>query len=331
VVLVHPPAAPPTVMEALVHLRGELAAEGFASQILELDVGADARAALERAAPDIDAVAVVAVLPVAAAPSAGGGADPNAVEVWVVDRVTRKTVVRRARAEGDRARAAQVLAVRAVELLRASFVELAIASSQPPPAGPPPPAGTATAERWAATAIEEQPRRWSYGVELGGTVLGTFEAARPALLPTVRLERTVGERGLVRLSGAGLGAPIRVSTANGDAVVNQDLLLAEGAMRFRLGRRVQPIVSLGAGALRVSADGRPAPQTPYQAASSSRWAGALDAGGGVRVSVRRWLELAAELHLLAAEPYPVVRFLDTEVLHVGRPSALASLTVVGGL
>jgi len=274
-------------MEALVHLRGELAAEGFASRIEELDLGADARAALERAAPAGDAVAIVAVLPVAAA-AAGAGADPGAVEMWVVDRVTRKTVVRQARAEGDRARDAQVLSVRAVELLRASFVELAISSSQPPVAPPPP--GAAAAERWATTTIEEQPRRWSYGLELGGTVMGTFEAARPALLPTIRLERTVGERGLVRLSGAGLGAPIRITTANGDAIVNQDLLLLEGAFRFRQGRRVQPIVSVGAGALRVSADGRPAPQTPYQSASGSRWAAALDGArpkhGGARPHYR---------------------------------------------
>src|SRR5262249_16873086 len=92
VVLVHPPAASPGVREALVRLRGELAAEGFESRIEELDLGSDARAALERAAPGLPAVAVVAVLPVTAAAGGQEGAEPNAVEVWVVDRVTRKTV-----------------------------------------------------------------------------------------------------------------------------------------------------------------------------------------------------------------------------------------------
>jgi hypothetical protein len=330
VVLAHAPGAPPTVMEALVHLRGELAAAGFETQLLELPIEADdIRASLERAAPGVDAVAVVAVLAVAA-PS--GAPDPGAAELWVVDRVTRKTVVRRARVEAGTARAAQILSVRAAELLRASFVELAITQqpAAPAPEQPKPPTGTATAARWVSAAIDEQRRPWTYGIEVGGSVLGGAGGVGPALLPILRLEAAIGQSGLVRLSAAGLGAPVRVETpAAGYADVTQDLVLAEGMLRFRPGRRLQPLASLGVGALRLHADGHVG--APYVGVSGTRWAGALDAGAGVRLSLRRRIDVALEVHVVAAEPYPVIQFQGAEVARAARPSALASVTVVGGL
>jgi hypothetical protein len=336
VVLVHPPSATPTVTEALVRLRGELALAGFETQLYESEVGPDIRASLEQAAPAVDAVAVVAVLPVGAGAAAtpGEAPDPGAAEVWVVDRVTRKTVVRRARSDAEGPRAAQILSVRAAELLRASFVELAInAERRPEPAEaapqPPPPAGTAVAARWAATAIEESQRAWTYGLEVGASVLGTADGVGPSLLPILRLERALGDHGLVRLSGAGLGAPAVVTLPSGSADVTQDLLLLEGVLRFRPGRRVQPLVSLGAGALYVRAQGHPG--TSYAGASGSLWSAALDGGAGVRLSLRRRIDLALEVHAVLAEPYPVIRFVGADVAHAGRPSGLASLTVVGGL
>jgi hypothetical protein len=38
-----------------------------------------------------------------------------------------------------------------------------------------------------------------------------------------------------------------------------------------------------------------------------------------------------EAHAFFAEPYPVVRFLGSEVAGLGRPSLMGTLTVVGGL
>jgi len=337
VVLAHPPAASPTVMEALVHLRGELVAAGFETQLLEVTIGDDIRASLEHAAPTLDAVAVVAVLPVTPAggnPAAGPApADPAAAEMWVVDRVTKKTVVRRARADGEGARAAQILSVRAAELLRASFVELAITSQQPAapkePAGPPPPKGADEAARWATAALDGEGRPWSFGIELGGSVLGGPGGVGPSLLPILRVERAIGEHTFVRLVGAGLGAPVRVTTAGGYAEVTQDVLLADGVLRLRRGRRWQPLVSIGAGALRLHAEGHVS--APFVGESGSRWAAAVDGGVGVRLSLQRRIEVALEVHALFAEPYPVIRFAGADVARAGRPSGLATLTVVGGL
>jgi hypothetical protein len=324
VVLVRPPAAPATVTEALVHLRGELTAAGFSAQIAEVPIGADVRASLERVAPNPDAVALVAVLPVSDDP---GAPERAAAEMWVIDRLTGKTVVRRASAEGDRQRTAEILSVRAVELLRASFVELSIMAQRPPAAAAP---QAQTATRWADRAIEERQRTWSYGLELGGSVLQSATIG-PALLPLVRIERAFGDSVLARLSAAGLGAPVRVATAAGNAAdVTQSLLLADACWRFRAGRRVQPLISAGAGALRFTAAGPGAPPA-YEADGGTRWAAALDIGGGTRLSLWRRLEVSAEIHAIVADPSPTVRFLSNEVGRAGRPSAMASLTVLGGL
>jgi hypothetical protein len=326
VLLVHPPAAPPTVMQALIHLRGELDAAGFSARILEVPIGPDVRISLEGAAPGGQAVAVVAVLPVTDDEAGGETSRSAAAEVWVVDRVTGKTVVRRARAEADPSRAAEILSVRAVELLRASFVELAIMAQQPPAAAAP---GAQAATRWVATTIEERQRPWTYGLELGGSILTSLGGVGPAVLPLIRLERAFGAAALLRLSGAGLGAPVHVVTPSGAADVTQDLALAEGVWRFRAGHHVQPLVSLGAGVLRLAADGHAS--APYQGTSGTRWSAVLDAGAGARFSIHRRLEVAVEVHALGAEPYPTIRAFGTDAARAGRPSILAGITVVGGL
>ena len=79
VMLLRPPAALAQVSEALVRLRGELMIEGFDAQVVELTLGPDTRASLEKVAPTMAATAVVAVV---------AGADPGSAELWVVDRVT---------------------------------------------------------------------------------------------------------------------------------------------------------------------------------------------------------------------------------------------------
>ena len=59
---------------------------------------------------------------------------------------------------------------------------------------------------------------------------------------------------------------------------------------------------------------------------------AVDAGVGLRMPLRaRRVELGIELHALVAEPYPVVRFSQSEVARAGRPSMLASITLLGGI
>jgi hypothetical protein len=326
VILLRPAAAPAPVSEALVRLRGELMVEGFDAEVLERDLGPDTRASLERIAPTMAATAVVAVV---------AGTDPSSAELWVVDRVTGKTVVRRVRAEPAAAapRIAEVLSVRAVELLRASFLELAISSRPPPDAVDAPVPTTPAVTRFATEPLEEPDWRWA--MEAGGGAIGAIatsgQGIGPEFVPVARIEHAFRAWLCARVTFAGLGTQARVDTPSGGyAAVAQSMLLADATVRFRRGKRIEPIASLGAGALRLDAEGHES--APYLAGSGVHWSPAADAGVGVRVPLRpRRFEIGVEVHALVADPYPVVKFFDAELARAGRPSVLGSVTILGGI
>jgi hypothetical protein len=285
------------------------------------------RASLEKVAPTMSATAVVAVV---------AGGEPASAELWVVDRVTGKTVVRRVHADPKAARIAEVLSVRAVELLRASFLELAITSRPAPDVVevplPPPPVVT----RFVTEPLEEAEPDWRWAVEAGGGGVGAIQGASSGttmlgeFMPVARVQRAFSPRWCARITFAGLGTQAHVDMPGGYADVSQTLLIVEGLVRFRRGRRLEPVLSLGAGMLRVSAEGHTT--APYIGGNAWRMSAAADAGVGLRLPLRqRRVELGVEFHALLAEPYPVVRFFQTEVARAGRPSLLASVTLLGGI
>jgi hypothetical protein len=318
VILVRPPAAPPAVSEALVRLRGELVAAGFDAQVVEQVLGTDVRASLEKLSPASAGAATALVAVVASA-------EPGSAELWVIDRVTGKTVVRRVNAGAtDPRRMAEVLSVRAVELLRASFLELAI--GRPPDNNAPP--STPVVERWATATLEESD--WTWAVEAGGGTAYAVDGPWNVILSVARLERALGQRFCARVSFVGLGTTARVDTPQGYAALSQTIVLAELIARFRRGRRIEPLLSLGAGALRLAADSHES--APFEALSGARWGAAGDVGVGLRVPLRRHrFELGIEAHALFAQPYPTVHFLGTEVARAGRPSLVGSVTLLGGI
>lgn len=327
VILLRPPSVPAAVSEALVRLQAELTVEGFDAQVTDVALGQDVRASLEKLAPTMAATAVVAVV---------AAADPASAELWVVDRVTGKTVVRRVHADPKAARIAEVLSVRAVELLRASFLELAITSRPAPDVveAPLPPAPVVT--RFVTEPLEEAEPDWTWAVEAGGGGMGAIQGASAGttmlgeFLPVARVQRAFGPRLCARISFAGLGTQAHVNNAGGYADVSQTIGLVEALVRFRRGRRLEPVLSVGAGFLRVSAEGHET--APYIGGNSWRLSAAGDVGAGLRVPLRqRRVELGVEIHALIAEPYPVVRFFQMEVARAGRPSLLASVTLLGGI
>jgi hypothetical protein len=321
VVLVRPPAAPASVAEALVRLRGELLAAGFEAEVVELPLGADVRESLERLMPPTEngasATALVAVV---------ASADPGSAELWVIDRVTGKAVVRRVNAgTADSSRAAEVLAVRAVELLRASFLELAVA----PPNEEAPSVPTAPAvERWATAPLEESD--WTWAVEAGGATAMAVNGPWNAFLPVGRLERAFGNRLCVRLAFAGLGTTAHVTAPQGSADVSQNVLLAEAVVRFRHGRRLEPLLSLGGGVMWLNVDGQQ--MSPNQGVSSMHWAAVGDLGIGMRIPLRhRRFEIGLEAHALLSQPYLSVQYFGQQIGIAGQPTVMVTLTLLGGV
>lgn len=327
VILLRPPAAPAAVSEALVRLQAELTVEGFDAQVRDADLGADVRASLEKMAPTMAATAVVAVV---------DGGDPASAELWVVDRMTGKTVVRRVHADPKAARIAEVLSVRAVELLRASFLELAITSRPAPDVVEVPLPTEPVVTRFVTEPLVEAEPDWTWAVEAGGGGMGAVQGASSGttllgeFLPVARVQRAFNHRFCARVTFAGLGTQAHVAIPGGYANVSETIAIVEGLVRFRRGRRLEPVVSIGAGILRVSAEGHET--APYVGGTAARVSAAADAGVGVRIPLRpRRVELGVELHALLAEPYPVVQFFQTDVAQAGRPSLLASVTLLGGI
>jgi len=416
----HPSSA---AAEALVRLRGELMAAGFTVQVADVSTSSDLRAAIDRAAARARADAVIAIF---------GDPTRQGAELRILDRATGKVIARRIPVPAESTRAAEILSIRALELLQASLLEVALASppgdpsargapaeggrpsgspstpkenakrpetaraaesarprdagrpvdphrppaterrpetarsevtgratetprpeataagptndespveprdrasrDQPPPAPPSPAAdrGPVVATRHASDAVA--PARpalpFRYALELGGVVLGSFEGLPPSVLPVIRGGVRLSRHFEARLAVAGLGTRARVQTADGTAgaTVALSFGLVEAVLGFRPGARVQPFVSLGAGAARLSVEGRAG--WPYPSRADALWTAIADAGLGVRVGLGQRFQLAAELHAQGAYPYPVVRFLDTTLAEAGRPTVLGGLSLV---
>lgn len=323
VVLVRPGAADPSITEALIRIRGELVADGFDVELLDAQSASAPRPTMDDAGQQAGSAALIGLF---LAP------DGQAAELWVVDPRTNETLVRRIDTRGEaREHIVEVLAVRAVELLRASLVELLMSSrrSAASAAAPPPSEASPQVSRPEERSRVDASRRSMWGVELGGGLLASPGGIGPALLLVARLR--VAPPGPIegRVSLAGLGTAPRVAGPQGSATVQQRLGLVELAVLPWPELRLRPRFSVGLGALHVAVDGEAS--WPYRGGHSARWAFAADAGAGVELGIMRRIDVVVEAHALVAHPYPVVRFVETEAARGARPALLGSLSLVGWL
>ena len=321
VIIVRPANPPPVMVETLVRLKGELTSAGFETEIVDGaaagSAGAgDSRAGLEQLASRRGADAVVAIV---------GDLSPDSVEVWVVDKVTGKSVVRRVPFEPAATRASTTLAIRAIELLRSSFLEIDLAAQgrddRPSGAGAaPPPAVVHFVE---AERLARHPER--FGVEVGGAAIMSVDGVGPALLPLVRLDWSPRAWFVAQAALAGLGTRPTVASEAGSAQVAQAYGLLGGSVRFRTGERVRPFAALSAGALHTTVEGRA--DAPNQGRVVDQWSFLVDVGLGaqLRLPDRFYLSLAA--HAQLAEPYVAVRFVGAVIATAARPNLLVTLTI----
>jgi hypothetical protein len=307
----------------MTRIRGELVADGFEVVVVDSPARLDS-ASSAPTAQDAGALASIELVV---------DAEGHAAELRVMDRLTNKTVTRRTTIEAPEAsKFAQVLAVRAVELLRASLLELLIQAHPPPALAAPPAVAAVTgrASQWAASALDlEDESTW--GVDAGTAVLAGFDGIDPALLGVIRVRRAIGHPFELRATVAGLGTEPRIQRAIGSARVSQQMGFLEVVLEMWNKSVVHPVVSLGAGALYVAVDGQAAGASPYVGVRSSGWAFAADAGVGAELRLTDRFHLSLEGHALITRPYPVIRFLGEEVARTSQPSILGTLTVVGWL
>ena len=318
VVVLEPADSSPQVRRCLTRVAGELTAGGFAVAVVDPGPGADPVSLAFAMRDQTEATAVVALVDeTASGPS----------ELWVLERVGRQPEVHRITAPaGDPEHLPEVLAIRTIEVLRASALKMLVESNGVRAATRPPPDQGPS----AAAAGETGSTPGRLGVESGLSLLESVHGPGPAVLPLIRLRGEVGGPLFIRLGVAGLGTrPVANAEPVGSATVNQAFGVVEVGVAFRRGHSLRPQITLGAGALYVDEVGRGMP--PFQGSEASRWSALTAAGTGLSARLGTRLTLAAEAHVLLAFPFPTIRFENMTAATVGRPAFLGSLALVTSL
>jgi hypothetical protein len=218
------------------------------------------------------------------------------------------------------------LAIRAIELLRSSFLEIDLAAHQgrdtAGTSAPAPPAAVVKLVNMGKPAYHRAQRG---GVEVGGAALMSLGGIGPTILPLLRFDWSLRSWLLVQAALAGLGTRPTIATPAGSAEVAQAYGLLGGSVRLRAGEEWRPFATLSAGALHTSVEGRANP--PNEGHNVGQWSLLVDAGIDVALHLPDPLFLSVGAHAQLADPYVRVRFADAVVATSGRPNLLMTATV----
>ncbi|HEY5281544.1 MAG TPA: hypothetical protein VIM14_02035, partial [Polyangia bacterium] len=245
VALLRPIPTSELVSEAIVRIKSELLAGGFHVLVTDCpaaDLLPEPRVLMERAGQVNAPSATLAIF---------GNLSEGSAELWVVDRITGKSVIRRVAVETSSDRPiSEVLAIRAQELLRATLVEVLVEESRPSPTVAKPQSEEAARKPQSSTMRKD----WRFAIEVGGSAFGGWGGIGPTLAPAARLRFAMDEHFWIRLTGLGFGSQPRLQSTIGStsasAKVRQDVVLLECAAWLRTRRILRPMASLGIGTLR---------------------------------------------------------------------------------
>jgi hypothetical protein len=300
--------------EAATRLRAELQGAGF--EVVEVErAPGDPRSEVEDAAPDASSFATIAI----------SRADNGAfADVWISDRLTGKTVVRRLEV-GAGPSATAVLAIRALELLRASLLE--IAATTPP--SEPPMSAPNDVVKWVAPALPPAPASpilQGAALGVGALALHGLRGIGLAVGPTVNFSHGAGPWFLrVMLAGPLIGPELRA--AAGSSTIRQEL----GALALGWASDPKPLGGfawVGAGGFDLHTNGSAV--APYRGISGNvaSFLCAAGLGGLARIGPR--VAVTAELIAAFLDPQPVVVIAGNDAGSAGTPSVGASLGVLVG-
>ncbi len=318
-------------------LEAELLDLGVEVRIIEPELNEPVgRATLEELARQAGAFAAIRIVPVAAE-----------VEVWVADRVTGKTVVREIlHGSGDQANFDDAIAVGAVELLRASLLEVAatehLQGEVPPPkvveriVPPPekteaveePERGSATEESTPHTDESTRQLELPVPTRLGPPVLAI--ALEPALdLGLDGLPHGVAGQVLARtrLAGGFEGefagvfpiSPARLERGSGASEVSPRWFALSGVWSPDFSG-IMPLVGVGIAAIRVEAWGDAV--APYQGQRQHVWVAAPVARAGLALALSSAFRFRVDADAaFTLKPVPI-RYAGEQVASWGRPAVL---------
>jgi hypothetical protein len=304
-----PPNPSPEVTEALNLLRGELLSVGLAAALEPRpadhdQLGPDSRRWLEGLAAS-GASAVADTVEVDAG---------LAVDVWVVKANPLRFEVTRVAVDAETPKASEVLALRAVEALRAGLLLIDRAARR-------------QSESSAKTPMPASPEdRWRWGVEAGAAGLTSLDGVGMAILPMVRVSWAVRPSFLAQVSLVGGGTRPEVSMTGGTARVAQQYGVLAACYRLRDQQRLWPFFALAAGGMHTSVEGRA--DINSEDRTVDQWSLLVDAslGAGLQLTRRTYVTVAA--HVQWAEPYVVIHSAEKDVgASTGRPNLVLTLTL----
>ncbi len=302
IAILQPDDSDVVLSEAVTRLRAELAGAGFEVVLVVPTEGSDVRAGLERLGPG----------PAPAATLALSRVEGNAaIDVWVADRVSGKTSVRRVDAIASSDIVPSALAIRAVDLLRASLLETTL------PGRPPPPDLGALLPASTERSLVEGT---SAGLGIG--VLHSFAGLGPAALPVVRFTQSIYRQLALRFEFAGPAFGPSLASSVGSADIRQELATCGAILAVKRGQ-FAPYFSAAMGAYHLHAIGHAAP--PNGAKSGDAWAVTADIGVGVAVRMGARSVLLAEVEGLVTFPGAAVELAGFASARGGRPSFLGSV------
>lgn len=315
VALLEPPDEEPSFRAALFRLQGELLSVG-------LDVAIVARPAFEQGAettrPGLEALArerqFDAIIDVV------GRGSPSAVDVWVFRAPNQGSEVQRVALEADVSTPAETLAIRAIEVLRARFVEFDLALRERE-------AQTLTEPAKAEPEPEPEPDSpvVTAGLAAGAVALIGLDRVGPQLMPLARFEWAPGWPLTLQATVAGFGSEPTIETQAGTVRVAQQYVVIGLSCCHLVEHGFQPLLGLSGGALRTSLDGRGVLQN--EGHRVSEWSALLEGSFGLRLPLTETYQLTIASHVQFAEPEVAVHVLDSVVATTGRPNVLLSLTL----
>lgn len=312
VAVVHPPSADPMLVETVARVHGELLAVGLAVQDVERETNwdeAQARAwVLQlRQRERVDAVISVAEQ-----------GRPPLVDVWVFESSAREVHVTRVSLQANTENAPEKLAIRAIDVLRSTFLELDMQTQRHLTPSEP----DIEPERTQLPSSADHDT--GLGISAGIATLTGVNGVGPALMPMVRVDVAVNPDWTFQAAAAAFGTQPNIDAAPYGAQIEQSYAVLGARYRFYLASDWRPFVALGAGILSTSVKGRA--ELPGQPQNEELRSLLIEASLGAdwHPFDDYYFTLASHVHVAA--PSANVVIIDSVVATTGRPNLALTLS-----
>ena len=295
--------------ELVTRLEGELVAAG--ADVRRVKAPTAELEAASRVLVTAEAIGAVAAFEIEVLPEGG-------VRIWFADRLGPEPMVRHVDVDLAAGTDEKSTAVRAVELLRVSFLHRLIDASNARARSAP---REPRAKPKRATPSAPAPAAQT-GLELGPALLSSFEGMGHQLALAARISYFPLESLGARLNLLGLGRATLVEAAAGSANLAQQLAYLDVA--WLLGSKpVRPLLSAGIGAYHLDVEGTGGPG--FVGKSVDFWGVSAVFGAGASVSLSANLALSFSLNTVLVFPEPLVHLGEAEAAaRAGRPSVLGN-------